>query len=97
MGEAQRKLEEKKKAFAENPMRFLDKKDLIFAAAFLPDGRVGVILNPAKKREYYIGLGDLQRRINNALNLEEIKAAANKKPKLEVPDSPNDIIGDQSA
>lgn len=32
MGEAKRNLEEKKKAFEEDPQRFIDKRDIIFAA-----------------------------------------------------------------
>lgn len=40
MGEARRKLEEKQKAFKEDPNRFVDKADIVFAA-ILQDGTEG--------------------------------------------------------
>ncbi len=91
MGEAKRQLEEKKKAFAENPHMFIDKRKLIFAAAWLPNGKVGVIINRASKSDYYTGIGEITRRIYNYINFEEVQALKSK-PQVEIPDNPDDII-----
>ena len=88
-------LEKKKKEFQANPQMFIDKRTLVFAAAYLPNGKVGVIVQNVPKADVYCGIMEITRRAFNAFNYMEANAGAGK-PNIEVPDKPEDIIGPQS-
>lgn len=51
MGEAKRNLEDKKKAFEENPDRFVDIEDILIAAMRREDGAIAVMNNITKVQD----------------------------------------------
>ena len=94
MGEAKRKLEEKKVAFALQPDMFIDKRKLVFAAAMLDDDTVGIIMSTKSEAHYGAGLIKLQRKAYNVFNNIEMAKMA-KDQNIRIPENPSDIIGDQ--